>query len=422
MNGVGRVVVDDVAGGGVPVASTPVQISALATSDLQVTLVARSCPPDSDPGVNNYKNVRANRARNNIQETLKNLGPDSNYNSSMNPAVNPAYEGQAPQNVCNPITDWPITFGDRIDGKSPAPLNYLSKVGNVNGTYRTTAGTAEPNDQGQPTGRTIAGAVTVPLSAAQAALAGKSSLWVMGGTPNDPLGEATKGFGPSNYAFGALRCAYDALNGDNVEFINFRSGVTHVFCYAIYLTPPEPNGQITIRKVAVGGTGTESFAFQGDVSFNPGGTFALKGGEAFSERRSVGSWYAEEATPPAGWTLASIDCRATGSGTSAAVDAHNPRRVNITLAANGSADCTYTNTRDTAELTLVKKVSGGTSVVADWTLTATGPSTITGKTSDPAVTGATVPTGTFNLTESGPANYSPSAWVCTGATSQTLRW
>ena len=93
--------------------------------------------------------------------------------------------------------------------------------------------------------------------------------------------------------------------------------------------------------------------------------------------------------------------------------------TSVTLAKGAKATCTITNTRDTAELTLVKKVSGGTSVVADWTLTATGPSTITGKTTDPAVTGATVPTGTFNLTESGPANYSPSAWVCTGATSQT---
>ncbi len=423
-----RLVGDDVPGT-VAVASPPMRITPQATGDFLITLVARSCAPDSDPGTNNYKNVRANRARNNIQESLKNLGPDSNYTSSMEPPVNPVNENASPQDVCQPITNWPLTFGDRIDGKSPPPLNYLSKVGNQNGTYRTLGSTPELNSQGNPTGRDVLGAVTVPLTDAQAALAARSTLWVMGGTPNDPLAEAANGFGPANYAFGALRCAYDALNGDNVEFVNYRAGVRHVFCYAIYLTPPEPNGQITIRKVATGGTGGESFGFQGSVSFNPGGTFSLMNGEAFSERRSVGSWFAEETTLPSGWALERIDCSATtGTGTTVVVDPQNPRRVNITLAANGRADCTYYNTRDTATLTLVKEVSGGPALPTAWTLTAAGPTTITGVTGASTVTGATVPTGTFNLSESGgPAGYSPSsAWVCTGtgqtqtATSVTL--
>jgi hypothetical protein len=38
--------------------------------------------------------------------------------------------------------------------------------------------------------------------------------------------------------FGALRCAADALNGDRVETIYFPAGVTHVFCYGLYVVPP----------------------------------------------------------------------------------------------------------------------------------------------------------------------------------------
>ena len=68
-------------------------------------------------------------------------------------------------------------------------------------------------------------------------------------------------------------------------------------------------------------------------------------------------------------------------------------------------------------LTLVKNVindNGGTALATDWTLTATGPVTISGATGSPAVTGATVQPGTYALSESGPANYTASAWVCVG--------
>jgi hypothetical protein len=49
---------------------------------------------------------------------------------------------------------------------------------------------------------------------------------VQGGTPADPiLGQRY----PGVYGFGALRCAIDNLNGDNVEWILFPFGVEHVF-------------------------------------------------------------------------------------------------------------------------------------------------------------------------------------------------
>jgi choice-of-anchor A domain-containing protein len=70
----------------------------------------------------------------------------------------------------------------------------------------------------------------------------------------------------------------------------------------------------------------------------------------------------------------------------------------------------------TATLTLVKQVEGGTAEPSDWTLSATGPTTISGPSGSPAVTEQTVSTGDYTLTESaGPDGYTAGAWACTGA-------
>ena len=59
--------------------------------------------------------------------------------------------------------------------------------------------------------------------------------------------------------------------------------------------------------------------------------------------------------------------------------------------------------------------TGGTAVATDWTLAATGPTTIIGPTGTPAVTAAPVQVGSYTLAEAGgPAGYQPSAWTCVG--------
>ncbi len=71
-----------------------------------------------------------------------------------------------------------------------------------------------------------------------------------------------------------------------------------------------------------------------------------------------------------------------------------------------------------ATLTLVKVVDNsadGTATTSDWTLSASGPTNISGTSGSPTVTGATVDPGTYTLSEStGPDNYAPSAWSCEG--------
>lgn len=89
----------------------------------------------------------------------------------------------------------------------------------------------------------------------------------------------------------------------------------------------------------------------------------------------------------------------------------------ITLAYGDHKTCTITNDDQTPILHLRKVVvndNGGTAVASDWTLTANGSSTndLSGVT--PVDSGAGLKADTFALSESGPDDYSASAWVCVG--------
>ena len=71
---------------------------------------------------------------------------------------------------------------------------------------------------------------------------------------------------------------------------------------------------------------------------------------------------------------------------------------------------------DTATLTLAKTVvndNGGTAVDTDFTLTATGPDTISGVEGDAEITSATVAVGAYALTESSVPGYTLQGWSCT---------
>jgi LPXTG-site transpeptidase (sortase) family protein len=73
-----------------------------------------------------------------------------------------------------------------------------------------------------------------------------------------------------------------------------------------------------------------------------------------------------------------------------------------------------------ATLTLVKTITkdnGGVGNATDWTLSATGPITVSGATGSGTVTNAVVPSGTYTLSESLlPSGYNAGSWVCVGGT------
>ena len=125
----------------------------------------------------------------------------------------------------------------------------------------------------------------------------------------------------------------------------------------------------------------------------------------------IGTYTLTESGPP-GYTASAWVC--TGGAASTA--------TSVTLAEGQNATCTITNTAIAPELTLVKVVdngtTGGTALATAWTLSATGPITISGRTGEAAVTGAPVQVGSYALAEAGgPAGYQASAWSCVGGTS-----
>ena len=204
-----------------------------------VTIAARSCPT--------YTDITANRARNNIMESLKDLGADTPYGQNGLPfLVDPVVEADA-QPDCTAIDNWEFTLGTGItirDAVPPEPWGRLSYVtGPFSPTIFTQSAIPLLNGVGQPTGATISGATTITLTDEQRRLATQGSkLWIQGGTPANPITDSER------YGFGALRCATDNLNGDNVEWISYPPNTTHVFCFAYYVTPPPTSGTITVRK------------------------------------------------------------------------------------------------------------------------------------------------------------------------------
>jgi hypothetical protein len=121
-----------------------------------------------------------------------------------------------------------------------------------------------------------------------------------------------------------------------------------------------------------------------------------------------GSYDLSESAGPAGYTNGTTWVCVGGT----TVDADT-----VTLAFGDSATCTITNNDVPPQLHLRKIVvndNGGTATVADFTLTAngTGANDITG--TSPVDSGAGLLADTFALSETSPANYTASAWVCVG--------
>ncbi len=94
-------------------------------------------------------------------------------------------------------------------------------------------------------------------------------------------------------------------------------------------------------------------------------------------------------------------------------------QYSFSMPSGAAVVCTLTNTRYTANLTLIKNVvnrQAGTALPADFTLLATGPQQLTGN----GTAAGNVYTGQYTLTESSsPAisvQYAAGSWSCTGAT------
>jgi uncharacterized repeat protein (TIGR01451 family) len=163
-------------------------------------------------------------------------------------------------------------------------------------------------------------------------------------------------------------------------------------------------GLTLVKNVTNDNGGT---AVAADWTLSASGPTPISGaGGASSDATFSAGTYSLSETGPGGYTASAWSC----VGGSQSDD-------QITLALGESATCTITNDDDVASLTLVKNVTndnGGTAVAADWTLSAGGPTPISG--AGGASSDASFSAGTYSLSESGPGGYSASAWSCVGGT------
>ena len=353
-----------------------------------VTIAARQCPT--------YTDITANRARNDIQESLEDLGANTPYvaGQPIDPVIEANYQPR-----CTPLNEWDFTLGEGIlTQEVVGSWGALSIVTNPYSTaIRTLPQTPLLDPNGVPTGQSIAGAVTIELTKAQLERATRgNSLWIQGGTVTDPI--LNQRF-PDQYGFGALRCAIDNLNGDNVEWISYPQGSDHVFCYAYYVTPPPTSGRIIIEKAveAEPPGRSETFTFAGNLSYNPSGTFEIRGTSGSTTaapefyRASGETWTANELVPP-GWVLTGLDCRsapAPGGGASSVVEDLAAAEVRIALAPLDTVTCTFTNAlRPPPGQLFIRKITrGGTGLFNFEILPAAGgaSSTARARTTEPNV-------------------------------------
>jgi hypothetical protein len=166
-----------------------------------VTFVARSCP--------SYSDIFANKARNDIQESLEDLGPDSTYNTNGQ-LVNPVAEARPPQTACSPLPGWEFTLGRGYASRAVSgPWGPLSKVTDPYSEQPiVTQASTQLYDQyhHQVDHFSIRGAVTVELTDEEREQASnQSQLWVQGGTPDDPV-LAQKYPGPTYGVCGSAVC------------------------------------------------------------------------------------------------------------------------------------------------------------------------------------------------------------------------
>ncbi|WP_297081728.1 LPXTG cell wall anchor domain-containing protein [uncultured Demequina sp.] len=315
---------------------------ASAAGEHLVTLVARVCPT--------YADITANKARNDIMESLRDLGPDTPYARSGQVDAQTEISGSP---NCQPLSDWGFTLGEGYTGKTAATLQLSTVTGAYPGLITTEDSTPWLDSHGNPTGDTIEGATTIALTPEQVSRAtnGGRNLWIQGGSPSAPLNGKRDELG-----YGALRCAVDALNGDNVEYIAFPRNAEHVFCFYYAVQPPPTAGEIVVHKeVTPGATDTSHAVFTGTVPYgdtdgNGVNDFTLdaSAGRSGSETFIRG---AVSATDPA-WTITESDdpdwMLVDGHPTCTSRDGtsrltYTDNGVSIELAGLDRVECTFTN-------------------------------------------------------------------------------
>ena len=302
----------------------------------------------------------------------------------------PSAEGGGPYSVSeNAVAGW-TSDGGICDNGTPNNITVVA----AQTTTCTFTNTQTPkltvikhviNDNG---GSAVAGDFTMNVTATNPSSASFPGAEAPGTTITLDAGAYSVGeTGPSGYAASpSADCSGTIAPGE------------HKTCT---ITNNDQAAHLTLVKVVVNDNGGAAIAT--DFTLSANGPTPISGPGGVESDVNAGS-YALSETNVAGYTASAWSC--TGGDQNGA---------NITLDLGESATCTITNDDQTAHLKLVKVVTndnGGAAVATDFTLSANGPSPISG------AGGAEddVDAGSYALSETNVPGYTASAWSCVGGT------
>lgn len=219
--------------------------------------------------------------------------------------------------------------------------------------------------------------------------------------------QAFNGTGAGSITGSPYHVALSAFDGDSVGNRDNQMQASAIPSTIIIHKDTSPDSPQDFN-FTTSGTGLSSFTLDDDNDAT------LSNTKIFTGLKAGTFSVTEAAFPGYGVSISCID--PTGNTTF-----NNTNRVaNISLGDAETVECTFTNTLQSASLTLVKNVTndnGGNALATAWTLSATGPTNISGTTGSGAVTNASVNAGVYTLSEStGPSGYTAGNWSCTAGT------
>jgi uncharacterized repeat protein (TIGR01451 family) len=209
-----------------------------------------------------------------------------------------------------------------------------------------------------------------------------------------------------------------SLSGDCSGVIE--EGVDKV-CTVTNRQQPQPQAAFTLRKRVINDHGgiapSSAWTLNAVLAAGSSGSCTASGFSGSDAGSGVGgSLSVSDAAGQCVYSLSETGGPASGYVASAWACAgdvsQNGSQITI---GSGGGSCTITNDDVAPSLTLIKQVvndDGGTSLPAAWTLSAAGPTPISG--AGAAGSGPAFSAGTYVLSESGPAHYEASGWTCIG--------
>jgi hypothetical protein len=201
----------------------------------------------------------------------------------------------------------------------------------------------------------------------------------------------TEGAEPPGFTFEGLSCT--STGGSSTTTSGTKATITVVpggVTTCVYTN--QAQGEIKIIKHTDPRGIDQSFSYSSNVSGNASFSLNDKGntsGDSSGNTNDMtnvapGIYTVNETGPPNGWTLESLSCTASGTGSSGKQNGATPTQADITLGAGGLVTCTYVNKPPSGAILITKTgkdkacTGKGTPTITNGVCTGVGTAALTG--------------------------------------------